>query len=195
VPCGHGADFSRRQRAWGHAAARFALRSPASLPRARSSWGTRSESGRDADGAEEYGGERRARRKATPTRAHVMISIMSKFLFFITTVLMLLVFTIYWLFSDLRSLPIVPTLTASPTTGPAPLSVKFLATNLGLISSQRGIYLYFGDGDVIKYCSGMCGVHSISHTYNQPGVYKISLVDFGDSLSVTLATTTVSIIE
>src|SRR4051794_41215953 len=29
VPCGHGADISSRQRAWGHAAARFAPRSPA----------------------------------------------------------------------------------------------------------------------------------------------------------------------
>jgi hypothetical protein len=39
VPCGHGTDFSSRQRAWGHAAARFAPRSPASLPLVRLSLG------------------------------------------------------------------------------------------------------------------------------------------------------------
>ncbi len=61
VPCGHGADISSRQRAWGHAAARFAPRSPATPVRAGRAWEPARESGGDADRADCIGGRARGR--------------------------------------------------------------------------------------------------------------------------------------
>ena len=61
VPCGHGADISSRQRAWGHAAARFAPRPPATLGRGARAWEHARESGGDADRPDDNGGRARGR--------------------------------------------------------------------------------------------------------------------------------------
>src|SRR3954469_19145617 len=69
VPCGHGADISSRQRAWGHAAARFAPRPPATLGRAGRAWEPARESGGGADRLDGNGGRARGRNGKHPTRA------------------------------------------------------------------------------------------------------------------------------
>ena len=78
VPCGHGADISSRQRAWGHAAARFAPRPPATLGRGERAWEPARESGGDADRTDGNGGRARGRDGKHPTRATCCKAIFSR---------------------------------------------------------------------------------------------------------------------
>jgi hypothetical protein len=69
VPYGHGAEISSWQRAWGHAAARFAPRPPAALPLSRRAWEPARESGGDASRTDGNGGRAQGRDLKHPTRA------------------------------------------------------------------------------------------------------------------------------
>jgi hypothetical protein len=88
-------------------------------------------------------------------------------------------------------------LSASPTSGPAPLTVTFVAP-----PSAGGDYVYFGDGadgcsvpgvtnDGMTGCSVPSGV-SFTHTYTQPGVYTMSVSRLLPSTTLGTATITVT---
>jgi len=85
--------------------------------------------------------------------------------------------------------PLEAKLTATPTSGPAPLSVTFSAA--GSTGAIVSFTLDFGDGST-PY-SGTDLTVSISHTYNNPGTYTATLTVFDaqgrrdtDSVTITV---------
>jgi hypothetical protein len=94
-----------------------------------------------------------------------------------------------------------PTLTATPTTGPAPLAVTFTATSLALPMTYT---INFGDGTtgalqgscigVTAIVSGQGGIQcsgSASHTYTSSGSYPATLLN-ASSQTLGIATITVT---
>jgi PKD repeat protein len=73
-------------------------------------------------------------------------------------------------------LPPVADFTASPTEGYAPLTVQFIDRSSGAITGRSWA---FGDG-------GSDTVPNPVHTYNNPGVYTVTLTVYGSGGSHTL---------
>ena len=86
----------------------------------------------------------------------------------------------------------VPTFTATPTSGPAPLSVQFKSTALSGI--DLGSYVKFGDGSqgnltLAPVCSSCNPLSTVSHSYSAAGSYTTSLVSSSGSILATAAVT------
>lgn len=90
-----------------------------------------------------------------------------------------------------------PTLSVSPMSGTAPLSVQFIMERL----SQRGgasdgYSLDFGDG-TNPYGTRSIGRDSVTHTYAAPGTYQVKLYGLGDCpagcIKTQFATVTVTV--
>src|SRR5262249_50545650 len=81
-------------------------------------------------------------------------------------------------------------LTASPSSGAAPLTVSF-SSSAGYQSYPAGVYLNFGDSSApYLVCSSgaSCGPVASSHVYANNGTYSATLVGFGASTSTVIAT-------
>ena len=74
--------------------------------------------------------------------------------------------------------PPVASFDASPTNGPAPLTVTFTDTSAGTITNR---FWNFGDSATAR-----TNVTTVMHTYNSPGTFDVSLTVFGPSGTDTL---------
>ncbi len=73
--------------------------------------------------------------------------------------------------------PVVVNFTANPTTGPAPLTVRFIDTSTGEIAAK---HWFFGDGVTSIEQSPV-------HTYESPGIYTVNLTISTETDSNTLS--------
>jgi len=74
--------------------------------------------------------------------------------------------------------PPIASFDASPTNGPAPLTVTFTDTSAGTITNR---FWNFGDSATAR-----TNVTTVMHTYNSPGTFDVSLTVFGPSGTDTL---------
>ena len=85
------------------------------------------------------------------------------------------------------------TLTASPTSGAAPLAVSFSASG-GNAAYSGGVSINFGDGSSATLCGAgaTCGQQSLSHTYQGSGTFQATMVGTSGGVSTTLATASIT---
>lgn len=85
-------------------------------------------------------------------------------------------------------------LSATPASGPAPLSVSFRGTAGGR-TAFGGMRIDFGDGSTGVACDPgrSCGTFTLSHTYAVAGKYIARLIMAGEGSVITLAQTNVKV--
>ena len=85
-----------------------------------------------------------------------------------------------------------PTLGAEPSSGRAPLAVRFTSPGDGR-SWFGGVWLKLGDGNSKRAClpGKACRDIVVEHTYAKPGTYNYALEAFGEGPNEVLAEGTV----